>query len=1257
MPSRLPAPLLAAAICLPLAALAAPPAPRAPVTPTERLAAASGALYDDRGGARGLVPLAELSELEDEAPDLAGISRAYVRVLEDRAAHPEVRALARFQLAGLERARGNLQRAQGQLRRLGFVAGWSVIGPFDDEGKKGFDTVYPPERELAAGATYDGKAGPATWTALPPEALAKGFVHVGSAVRPEREVVAYAIATVEAPRDERVVLWFGGSGAAKVWVNGALALADPSYHVARLDQRGAEISLRKGKNRILVKLCHEGGRLGFHLRLADPRGDGRSLGAGDPFAPHAAPGPAPAPVEGAVAALEKRVRAARGARAEAVARRDLAVALALRQSADQRERRPAAEARRAAALAPGFVDAALLSARLEEEHGARRAALGVALAAAPGDPRALAALAREELDQGRPHAALALLDRAVAAAPDWAAPRVERVEALQRAGLPARAVLAAAEAVDRFPTVPGAVRAAARAARELGRSGEAVLRYRTLLALRLDDGEARGALVQLLLDRGEVDGATALLAEAIRLDPSQLAPRLRLGDVLAANGRLAAAEEAFAAAAALAPAEPDVHERRGRARLAAGKEAEALADLRRALELTPQSPGLKELVRSLEPAVERFERPYLLDAAALAAAAPAPAADDDAVVLGELQVTRVQPSGLSSSFHQRVVKIVTARGAEDFRRHPIGWTPDRQDVKVERARIVKPDGSVVEAHEESERSASEPWYRLYYDTRVRTLGFPALAPGDVLELAWRIDDTAGENLLSDYFGDLAFVDDVTRRARFEYVLLVPEERPIFSNTPEGVSHETRALPGALVEHRFSARDLAPLRPEPGMPGWSEVARFVHVSTYGDWAQVNRFYAGLIRDPLRPTEEVRATAARVAADVLARRGKARATPRDGAPVVSAAATTAPPGGWDKETRRALAEALYGFVVAQTRYVGLEFGIHGFKPYRVDQVLARRFGDCKDKAGLVHALLAAVGIESRIVLLRMRRLGRIPEAPASLAVFNHAIVYVPDLDLWLDGTAAHSGTRELPGEDRGASVLVVNPDGPPRFTTVPDAPADRNLTESRFDVVLAAEGSARLEGRSRIAGVQAPQYRRAYLAANDRRAQLELAFNRTFPGLEVQRVEISDLGQLEDDVQMSFSLAVPRYAQPDEGGLRFTPFGAGQGWAEAYGALAARRHDLVLGDPSTTRFTYRYTLPPGWELVELPDAAAGEGPHAAFDVRYRRDGAALVAEGHVTLRAARVPAAEYPAFRELLGRVDRAFARTVRIAPARAAGVSP
>ncbi|HET8732852.1 MAG TPA: DUF3857 domain-containing protein, partial [Anaeromyxobacteraceae bacterium] len=699
--------------------------------------------------------------------------------------------------------------------------------------------------------------------------------------------------------------------------------------------------------------------------------------------------------------------------------------------------------------------------------------------------------------------------------------------------------------------------------RRLGRLDRAAGLLRTALALRLDDAGARAELAQLLSVRGDVEGAVALQAEALRLDPADVAARLRLASQLAANGCGEEAEAAWAAALALCPEEAAAWEARGRARLRAGRRAEALADLSRALELRPQDPAVKELVRSLSPAGGRFEAPYLLDAAALAAAPDDAEPGDDAVVLGELEVVRLHPSGLASRFQQQVIRVRTQRGADEVRQQVIGFDPSRQEAKVERGRVLKADGTVVEAWDEGERSASEPWYRLYYDTRVKTLTFPALAPGDVLEVAWRLDDTAAENLLSDYFGDVSFVEGAAPKRRFEYVLLAPAGRAIHASAPAGLAATERPLPDGVTEHRWVATGVPRVAPEPRMPGWAEVARVLHVSTYASWDEVNRFYWGLVKDQLRPTPEVAATARRLAGEALAALGRDPRLPERGAAAL------------DREAQRAVVAAVHGFVVTQTRYVGLEFGIHGFKPYRVDQVLTRRFGDCKDKASLTHALLEAVGIDSRLVLLRMRRLGRLPEAPASLAVFNHAILYVPALDLWLDGTAGHTGTRELPAEDRGATVLVLEPDGPPRFGRTPEADPAQNVTDSSFEIALAPDGSARVEGRSRLSGAAAPPYRRAYQSEQERRPTLEKAFARTFPGLQVERAGFSDLSRLEEDVRLEVTLAVPRWAQRDGAGLQFTPFGGGAGYTETWASLASRRHPLVLGEPTTTRFRYRVT----------------------------------------------------------------------------------
>jgi tetratricopeptide (TPR) repeat protein len=1273
--------LLALALLVAGGARAAEPDPAA-----ARIAAALAELERDARDPRGLVPLATLRDLEPWAGDLGLVAAGYARAAERRDAHPEVRALARLQLAAAERARGNLHKAAVETARLGFLRGWHVAGPFDDEGKRGHDAVEPPELRQDLGERFAGKVREVGWRPLPAEATADGFVHVGAVLRPAREVTVYALAVVDAAREERARLYVGASGAVKVWIDGDLVLADPAYHAARLDQLAVGVSLRKGPNRILVKVSHAEGRLGFYARLA--RASGEPLPLREVAPPLPPPAPRSARAERAALAadaLAARVREAAAAGAPrarlARLRHDLAVVLDLRRAGEARERRAAEEARRAALADPAWVDAQLLAARLEEDANRRREHLEAALRAAPSDPRPPVALARHRLERGEPQRAVALLRPAVAAAPGDVAARIALADALEAAGLPARARVARLALADAFPHHPPAVLAAAGAARSLERGGQAASLLRKALGLRFDDQAARASLVRLLLDRREVDGALSLLAESIRLEPATLEDRLRRAELLAGAGRVDEAEAAFAEAAALCPEEPEVLQRRGEVRLRAGRDADALRDFHAALELRPQNVRLKELVRALEPARERFERPYLHDAAALAAAAPAPEAapGDDALVLADLRVTRVHPSGLSSTYTQLVVKVLTERGAERFRSHSIGYAPDRQEVRVERARVLRPDGTVLDGHQENDRSASEPWYRLYYDTRVRTASFPALAPGDVVELALRRDDVAGENLLSDYFGELVFLADTTRRARVDYVLLVPERRRIHAAEPrlERVERSERKVGDGVVEHRWTARDVPAIRPEPGMPGWSEVAPFVHVSTYASWEEVQRFWWGLVREQIAPTPEVRRVARELAERVLRERGRlpptatssiAPAAPsRTGAPARPGSSPAATPVAFDpadpehagdplppleRDDALAIVRAVHAFVVTNTRYVGLEIGVHGFKPYRVDEVLDRRFGDCKDKASLTWSLLDALGIESRLVLLRMKRLGRVPDAPASLAVFNHAILHVPKLDLWLDGTATWSGSGDLPAEDRGATVLVVNPGGPPWFGVLPEARPDENRMEARFDVALAADGSARVRGESRVAGVQAPSWRRAYQAERNRRAALEQAFSRTFPGLEVKEVATSDLGRLDEAVDLAFTLDVARFAERDGEGLRFLPFGNVQSYVETWAPLSSRTLDAVVGEPYESRFAFSYRLPPGWE-AQLPPADRLETPLASFDVAYRREPGAVVAEGRVRLEKGRVSAADYGAFRDAAARLDRALSRPVRLRPSTAA----
>src|SRR4029077_3678553 len=118
----------------------------------------------------------------------------------------------------------------------------------------------------------------------------------------------------------------------------------------------------------------------------------------------------------------------------------------------------------------------------------------------------------------------------------------------------------------------------------------------------------------------------------------------------------------------------------------------------------------------------------------------------------------------------------------------------------------------------------------------------------------------------------------------------------------------------------------------------------------------------------------------------------------------------------------------------------------------------FGDCKDKASLLVAMLKEIGVDATLVLARTRRGGDLEPFPASLAPFDHAIVYVPKYDLYLDGTAEFSGSDELPAQDQDIPVLLVA-DG--RLARTPVLPAVRNEVEIRAQVALDGTGGAKVD----------------------------------------------------------------------------------------------------------------------------------------------------------------------------------------------------
>lgn len=161
---------------------------------------------------------------------------------------------------------------------FGFLMSWKLIAPFSNADRGGFDTAYPPEKELHFDAIYDGRDGKVEWVDFT-STDEYGKIDFNKPFGMEKSVVGYAATNFFSAEERPAEIRIGCKNGWKVWLNGELLFARDEYHRgAKLDQYKLPCQLQKGKNTLLVKCCQNEQKeqwtveWEFQLRVCDATG-------------------------------------------------------------------------------------------------------------------------------------------------------------------------------------------------------------------------------------------------------------------------------------------------------------------------------------------------------------------------------------------------------------------------------------------------------------------------------------------------------------------------------------------------------------------------------------------------------------------------------------------------------------------------------------------------------------------------------------------------------------------------------------------------------------------------------------------------------------------------------------------------------------------------------------------------------------------------------------------------------------------------
>ncbi len=1173
---------------------------------------------------------------EDAHPD--HVENALVAAREDQGLAAPVRVYAGVLEAYARRRRGDLAGATRLLLELGYVKRWLMVGPFANDNRSGLGAKHIIEGELEQPVMLDrsfvGLERAVRWRELP-DVHRYGYVDFGAHLRPNRDVCVFATTYVKST-EKQLSLWVGNTGAFRLYFNDALVLEDAAYRQLDADRRAVIVTPHAGYNRITAKVCADESPPALTLRVGKADGAALPIGAGGTevaTSVEAGTEAAAAQKSAPVAKAPPRVGAGplqvfEGVLAQQKDKTDAATLAAFAEyllitGGDAEGSHQARDYARRAADAEPTVPRLLLAARLAEDRNGARAFVERAEKLGPFTARDQVALllAKAQLTRAgpNPRTAISLYDDVLAVEPHNAEAVLGKVDLFSDAGLHRTALTTLEQADARFPHSVALLRGLSSKLRELGRDVEAREVEARYAALRFDDGGFLKMHLELAAARGDAAGARRWARRMLDVEPASVWAQTEIAKAELTLGEPSAAVARYKEALNIAPEDvallrqlSDLYGRLGQRDL-------QLAELRKVLRLAPQDKAARIYVEHMDPQGERPDEKYAWPPEKFLAKRVVKKDEHGLRTLHTLRVTTVFDSGLASHFHQVVFQPLSQQAATSARHYAFVYHADRQIVTVRAARVYRADGRVDEAIDSQEGPVNDPSINMYTLQRQYVVQFPKLNPGDVVELSYRIDDVSVRNEKSDYFGEVAYMQSTEPIAHAEYVLIAPKAKKLTMSVGPAGSVAAKALTKTVLDKgdqritRFVATDVPPLAVEPRMPQLGELLAHVHVSTFASWEEAGSWYWSLARDKIDVDDDVRKLARKLTTGLT--------------------------------TEREKVAAVYRYVANETRYVALEFGIEGIRPRRAALTLARGWGDCKDKATLLVSMLSELGIDAELVILRTGLRGGFDTSTASLEPFDHAIAYIPSLDLYLDGTAEGTGTGELPSMDRSAIGLRIS-EGKGKLVTLPEPPAAKSREERIFELSIKSNGETVFKGHAETQGVDAASWRARYHAEASRRERVASDLAAALGPVElhpgVRGLSVAGV----EDVETPVRLTVAGTASVSKKGASLVvPVGPTWNLVATFATMGKRNHDVMVGPQRAHHEVWTVTLPKDMVATSMPKQVKIETPFGSYVQTTSNDGGKLTVSSTLLLSSSRVKPSEYAAFRQFCREVDAASGATL------------
>ncbi|MCU1264030.1 MAG: hypothetical protein JWM21_348 [Acidobacteria bacterium] len=615
-----------------------------------------------------------------------------------------------------------------------------------------------------------------------------------------------------------------------------------------------------------------------------------------------------------------------------------------------------------------------------------------------------------------------------------------------------------------------------------------------------------------------------------------------------------------------------------------------------------------------------------------AAALKVPAYDKDvpAVVLAHEHRVTVSQDGRVTTVTTFAVRILIREG-RDYAYAREFYESDAGKVREMRAWLIRPSGVTKRYDKNDIIDAAEDPNDIYNESRIKLID--ASKDADAGSVFGYQTTTEQRSIFSqDIF---PFQSSRLPTLASRYVLNLP---PAWQARAVAFNHENIEPVVSGSTYSWELRDIPPIPLEPGSPRVTSLAPRLAISyfppgdtkpngvqTYANWVDVSRWLNGLHDPQWVPDASIIAKVKQLTADAKTELEKIRAVAR---------------------------------YVQDIRYISIDIGVSrggGMRPHSASEVFAKSYGDCKDKANLMRAMLKVLDITAYPLAIYSGDPTYVREEWASPFQFNHCIIAIKVSDqtqvatvithpklgrlLIFDATDDDTPVGDLPEHEQGSFALVITGDAG-TLMRMPITPPETNGLDRQIHATLAADGSLTANVQQNALGSWASAYRSQYRheSGPNYRKIIEGWISNGATAARVSSVESKD-NSVEGRFDLKIDFTAADYGQLMQNKLLvFKPAIVSRSYALAL-TEPKRKYPIVLQSNAFTE-TMRMKLPVGFDVDELPDAVKLDTAFGSYKTTYEVKDGELVFTRALAQKALTVPSDQYQAVRSFYEKIRAA-----------------